>query len=116
MFEGGLAFFSEYFTAARTLLRWADESRKPNGERLPEYTDVRRPLYNKVIQGKYPPASTWKLAASLIALQDSANPITMDTRMPTPCTGARNRPRRGQRERRVRRGRGGRWGGASAAH
>ncbi|HEX6059032.1 MAG TPA: penicillin-binding protein 2 [Gemmatimonadaceae bacterium] len=50
-------------------------------------TDVRRPLYNKVIQGKYPPASTWKLAASLIALQDSANPISMDTRMPTPCTG-----------------------------
>ena len=50
-------------------------------------TDPRRPLYNKAIQGKYPPASTWKLATSLIALQDSTIPITMDTRMPTPCTG-----------------------------
>ena len=50
-------------------------------------TDVRRPLYNKVIQGKYPPASTWKLATSLIALQDSTSPISLDTRMPIPCTG-----------------------------
>jgi penicillin-binding protein 2 len=50
-------------------------------------TDVRRPLYNKVIQGKYPPASTWKLATSLVALQDSTSPISLDTRMPQPCTG-----------------------------
>lgn len=50
-------------------------------------TDERRPLYNKVIQGKYPPASTWKLATALVALQDSANPISLETRMPQPCTG-----------------------------
>ena len=50
-------------------------------------TDERRPLYNKVIQGKYPPASTWKLATALVALQDSANPISLETRMPLPCTG-----------------------------
>jgi penicillin-binding protein 2 len=50
-------------------------------------TDVRRPLYNKVIQGKYPPASTWKLATSLVALQDSTSPISLETRMPQPCTG-----------------------------
>jgi penicillin-binding protein 2 len=50
-------------------------------------TDPRRPLYNKVIQGKYPPASTWKLATSIIALQDSANPVSLETRMPVPCTG-----------------------------
>jgi penicillin-binding protein 2 len=50
-------------------------------------TDPRKPLYNKVIQGRYPPASTWKLATSLIALQEERNPITLDTRMPQPCTG-----------------------------
>ena len=43
MFEGGLAFYSDYFSYARTLLRWAEESRKPNGERLPEYIDARKP-------------------------------------------------------------------------
>ena len=49
--------------------------------------DPRRPLYNKAIQGRYPPASTWKLATSIIAMQDERFPITLDTRMPTPCTG-----------------------------
>jgi penicillin-binding protein 2 len=49
--------------------------------------DPRNPLYNKAIQGRYPPASTWKLATSIIAMQDERFPITLDTRMPTPCTG-----------------------------
>ena len=48
-------------------------------------TDRRRPLYNKVIQGRYPPASTWKLATSLVALREGV--VTLDERMPTPCTG-----------------------------
>ena len=42
MFEGGLGLYSEYFTVARTLLRWSEESTKPNGERLPEYIDARK--------------------------------------------------------------------------
>ncbi|MEJ7809208.1 MAG: penicillin-binding protein 2 [Gemmatimonadaceae bacterium] len=48
-------------------------------------TDPRRPLYNKVIQGKYPPASTFKLATSAIAMERGL--ITLGDRMPTPCTG-----------------------------
>ena len=49
--------------------------------------DPRNPLYNKAIQGRYPPASTWKLATSIIGMQDERFPITLDTRMPQPCTG-----------------------------
>ena len=48
-------------------------------------TDPRRPLYNKVIQGRYPPASTFKLATSAIALERGV--ATFDDRMPVPCTG-----------------------------
>jgi penicillin-binding protein 2 len=48
-------------------------------------TDERRPLYNKVIQGRYPPGSTWKLATAITALQ--GNVATLQDRMPTPCTG-----------------------------
>ncbi|HUF28342.1 MAG TPA: penicillin-binding protein 2 [Gemmatimonadaceae bacterium] len=49
-------------------------------------TDPRRPLYNKAVQGRYPPASTWKLATAVIALQNGV--ARLDERMPTPCTGA----------------------------
>ena len=48
-------------------------------------TDPRRPLYNKVIQGRYPPASTFKLATSLIALTNRQ--VRLDEYMPQPCTG-----------------------------
>lgn len=48
-------------------------------------TDPRRPLFNKVIQGTYPPASTWKLATSSLALE--AGLVTMKTRQPIACTG-----------------------------
>jgi hypothetical protein len=41
-FESGLGMNTQYFTIARTLLRWADESGKPNGQRLPEYSDARK--------------------------------------------------------------------------
>jgi penicillin-binding protein 2 len=47
--------------------------------------DPRKPLYNKVLQAKQPPGSTFKLATSVMALQDSL--ITFDTHMPQPCTG-----------------------------
>ena len=48
-------------------------------------TDVRHPLYNKVIQGRYPPASTWKLATSAMAME--AGLVQLDDHMPQPCTG-----------------------------
>jgi penicillin-binding protein 2 len=48
-------------------------------------TDVRRPLYNKAIQGAYPPASTWKLATSAIAMERGL--ASIDTRMPQGCSG-----------------------------
>jgi penicillin-binding protein 2 len=48
-------------------------------------TDPRRPLYNKVIQGRYPPASTWKLATSAMAME--AGLVQLDDHMPVPCTG-----------------------------
>jgi len=48
-------------------------------------TDPRRPLYNKVIQGRYPPASTWKLATAALGMQ--SNVVDLDSRMPQPCTG-----------------------------
>jgi hypothetical protein len=54
MFEGGLALFSEYFSHARTLLRWTEESQKPNGERLPEYTDVRKPQIERLVGSEMP--------------------------------------------------------------
>jgi penicillin-binding protein 2 len=47
--------------------------------------DPRRPMYNKVVQGTYPPGSTWKLATSALALQD--NFVTPTEHMPVPCTG-----------------------------
>jgi hypothetical protein len=42
IFEQLGGFNSTYFTFARILVRLADESQKPNAERLPEYTDARR--------------------------------------------------------------------------
>lgn len=48
-------------------------------------TDPRRPLYNKVIQGRYPPGSTWKLATATWALENGI--ATLDDVMPVPCTG-----------------------------
>jgi penicillin-binding protein 2 len=48
-------------------------------------TDPRRPLYNKVIQGRYPPGSTWKLATATWALENGI--VSLDDVMPTPCTG-----------------------------
>ena len=48
-------------------------------------TDKDKPLYNKALQGIYPPGSTWKLATAVIGLEDKA--ITTSSRMPQPCGG-----------------------------
>jgi penicillin-binding protein 2 len=47
--------------------------------------DPRRPLYNKALQGTYPPGSTFKLATTVIGLETGA--VTMNDHMPIPCTG-----------------------------
>ncbi len=48
-------------------------------------TDPRKPLYNKALQGTYPPGSTWKLATSVIALENNA--VTFNDHMQQPCKG-----------------------------
>ena len=47
--------------------------------------DPQKPMYNKVLQGEYPPGSTFKLATASMALEDSL--ITFDSHMPEPCNG-----------------------------
>jgi len=44
-----------------------------------------RPLYNKVLQGRYPPASTFKLATAIVGIQNGV--VKMTDRMPEPCKG-----------------------------
>ncbi len=48
-------------------------------------TDPRRPLFNKVIQGAYPPGSTWKLATATLGLELGL--VNIDTHMPISCSG-----------------------------
>ncbi len=66
VFENGLGMNTQYFTLARTLLRWADDSTKPNGQRLPDTRMRAKPRSS----GRWPrqrrsfPASSrpsWKL-------------------------------------------------------
>jgi len=47
--------------------------------------DPRNPLYNKVLQGEYPPGSTFKLATAVTALENHM--VTMNDHMPIPCSG-----------------------------
>jgi penicillin-binding protein 2 len=47
--------------------------------------DPEFPLLNRAIGTRYPPASTFKLATALIALQRGL--VTFDTHMPQPCRG-----------------------------
>ncbi|MGH7594461.1 MAG: penicillin-binding transpeptidase domain-containing protein, partial [Gemmatimonadales bacterium] len=48
--------------------------------------DPNQPLYNRVIQATYPPASPFKLAMAAMALRRGL--VTMDTKMRVPCTGS----------------------------
>ena len=43
------------------------------------------PLFNRAIQARYPPGSTWKLAIAAMAMRRGL--ITLNTRMPIPCRG-----------------------------
>jgi penicillin-binding protein 2 len=48
--------------------------------------DPDQPLYNRVIQAAYPPASPFKLAMAAMALRRGL--VDMDTKMRVPCTGS----------------------------
>ena len=47
LLDGGVGFSSDTFSLARTLLRAGDERPKPNGERLPEFSDARRESFEQ---------------------------------------------------------------------
>jgi penicillin-binding protein 2 len=50
------------------------------------HSDLSRPLYNRAVVGRYPPASTWKLATAAIGLELGV--IDPDEVMPTACYGS----------------------------
>jgi hypothetical protein len=70
--ESGLGPYTQYFTLARTLVRWAAESEKPNGQRLPEYADARKPQIERQMRSEapiHPGAEQAKLTAGLTVMQ-----------------------------------------------
>ncbi len=71
-FESGLGPYTQYFTIARSLVRWADESLKPNGQRLPEYSDARKGALERQMGSAapiYPGVEQAKLEAGLSLMQ-----------------------------------------------
>ena len=70
-FESGLGPYTQYFTLARTIVRWTEESAKPNGQRLPEYSDARKAAIERQIGSEapiYPGVEQAKLAAGLTVM------------------------------------------------
>jgi hypothetical protein len=71
--DNGAAFNSQLFTYARALARYADESAKPDAERLPEFTDARKRAIAGMLASTapfYEDLELVKLAGSLAALQE----------------------------------------------
>jgi hypothetical protein len=71
-FESGLGPYTQYFMLARTLVRWTDESAKPNGQRLPEYSDARKAAIERQVGSEapiYPGVEQAKLEAGLAAME-----------------------------------------------
>jgi len=76
-FESGLGMNTQYFTLARTLMRWADEHTKPNGQRLPEYSDARKAALERQIGSMapiHPGVEQAKLEAGLTVMQEMLGP------------------------------------------
>lgn len=72
VFEQGLGFYTQYFTIARTLVRWTDEASKPNGQRLPEYSDARKGAIERQMSSDapiYAGVEQAKLEATLAVMQ-----------------------------------------------
>ena len=80
-FESGLGFYTSYFNYARTLVRWADESGKPNGQRLPEYAEARKAAIERQLGSEapvFPGVEQAKLEASLevmVRMVGADNPL-----------------------------------------
>lgn len=77
IFEQGLGFYTSYFTLARTLVRWTEESGKPNGQRLPEYTDARKAAIERQMASDAPihaGAEQAKLEAALNVMLKMVGP------------------------------------------
>ena len=77
LFENGLALYSQYFTTARTLVRWANESVKPNGQRLPEFSDARKASIERQLASTapfFPGVEQAKLEAGLALMQKQLGP------------------------------------------
>lgn len=73
LLETGQAFNSEFFRTARTLVRLADETAKPNAERLREYREsnldsLKQELFSEA--PTYPALETAKLADSLSMMME----------------------------------------------
>jgi hypothetical protein len=74
LLEAGTAFRSELFAKARTLLRMAEESKKPNAERLREYSEAALESLKQELFSEapiYPDLETVKLADSLALLMET---------------------------------------------
>jgi hypothetical protein len=73
LFEAGAAFDTKYFGLARSLVRMAAESEKPNADRLAEYTDARRKSLELGLYSEAPIYDDFekiKLTASLTFMAD----------------------------------------------
>jgi hypothetical protein len=71
LLERGRAFWSQLFGYARTLVRLAEESEKPNAERLPGYRESDRETLERTLYSPapiFPELETFTLADSLTAL------------------------------------------------
>ncbi len=71
--EGRNGFFTKYFAFARALVRGADERKKPNAERLREFTESRIPSLTQQLFSTapiYPEYEKVKLAFSLTKLRE----------------------------------------------
>ncbi len=77
LLEGAVGFNSQYFTNARTILRAAAESARPNGERLREFRDSNRGSLEQQLfspEPLYDPLEIAKLADSLTFLATGLGP------------------------------------------
>ncbi len=71
--ESGRGFLSKYFGFARTLVRGAEERAKPDGERLPEFTQANLPGIEQALFSAapiYPEFEQLKLSWSLTKLRE----------------------------------------------
>ena len=82
-FESGLGPYTQYFTLARTLVRWTEESAKPNGQRLPEYSDARKAAIERQMGSEapiYPGVEQATLEAGLTVMEQQLgedNPLVV---------------------------------------